>query len=255
MSQKTKETPFSDEELRILLNFINDNKDLLLNTSNKHAISSAKTKKWNELSAKLSSKGTLRKMQSVAQKWKNLKDLAKVEWHRANGKVKPTGGGKSYAFDWKSLFIIETIGVEFHAPSVIAGGIDSSSVSNVSENSDVPNSVKYDDDCDYRPNNPSPDLSFTGDGSDSFNDSSPIATASPSPTPSSSFSSSRKRAKVNVDHDSEMNKYNRVLEYELENQRLMHYKLLLEIGLLREKRKRLGLPEEPEPIELNLQTL
>lgn len=95
MPSKEKEVPFSEEEIDVLLNFVNENKELLLNPSNKYTLVCAKSEKWGELAALLSSKGIPRKSHSVAQKWKNLKDFAKNEWHKANKKDKPTGGGEA----------------------------------------------------------------------------------------------------------------------------------------------------------------
>lgn len=133
-----------------MLKFINSSKEFLQNPSYKNAIVTVKNNLWAELALanNLASKGNNRNAKSVAQKWKNLKDFAKSEWQKANGKIHPTGGWKSHSqwawlvtshneLDWKAKFIIETIGVEFHCFSAIANWFDTSSLNGFAENNEI----------------------------------------------------------------------------------------------------------------------
>lgn len=247
--KEKKETPFSDDETRTLLNFVNTNKELLLNPSNKFSIVTAKNKCWAELAAALSSKGTDRKMQSVVQKWKNLKDFAKSEWLKANGKIQFTGGGKPHVLDWKANFIVESIGVEFHSSTPIAAGFDTSSLNLSAENSENTTFCSNSDGRDYTPNN-SLLLSSGRSECDSLNDYNLPDEASIPLKPTSVKRKRLKSKNPNSDENGNEEKYCQILELELKNQQLLNNKLLLEIGLLKEKRRLLTLPEEPEPIEI-----
>lgn len=232
-----KAIPFSDEEVEILLNFINEHKSILLDPSNKNAALQRKNAKWAEIAATLSSKGTVRSLNSVAEKWHALKKDAKREWDQACVK-KPTGGGKAREFSWKTKFIIESIGLEFHTTSTISGGFDTSNFNaECNEQADDANSANN----DYSPND-----------SALLQSTELLEFPSPSESPSPTCSKiSRRSKRESVDDSSEKTKeaiYQEVLNTQLEVYRLEKYKLLLEIDLLKAKRRRIGLPEEPEAL-------
>lgn len=233
-----KVTPFSDVELEILLKFVNANKTLLLDPSNKNSIVHQKNAKWAEIANTLSLKGTARSMRSVAEKWHNSKKDAKREWDQAYVK-KPTGGGKSYEFSWKTKFIIETIGIEFHPPATILGGFDTSNFS-AECNDETSNPMPMDN--EYCPNDT--DLILSSETLD-------VSRSSASPLSTSSKMSDKRKKRETIEENDEKSKemkYKQILDSQLEVHQLEKYKLLLEIGLLKAKRSRLGLPEEPETI-------
>lgn len=237
-----KSVPFSEAEVEILLNFFNENKNILLDPSNRNATVQRKNSKWAELASILSSKGTVRSLHSVSEKWHGLKKEAKRERDRTFVK-KPTGGGKAREFSWKTKFIIETIGVEFHSPATISGGFDTSNF-NPESNDEVNNESFIDN--DYTPN----DATLQ-------NSNEILEVPTPSTSPSSSTSKiSKKRSQPKVIDESGENtketKYEEILNTQLEVYRLEKYKLLLEIDLLKAKRSRLGLPEEPETVNLKV---
>lgn len=233
-----KAVPYSDEEAEILLNFINANKSILLDPSNKNAALQKKNAKWAEIAANLSAKGTFRSLASAAEKWHALKKDAKREWDKAYVN-KPTGGGKAREFSWKTKFIIESIGIEFHPPAKISGGYDTSNfIAKCDEQVNDANSFNN----DYSPNDSALQASTET-----------LEIPTPSESPSSTSSKfSRKRSKQEiVDENGEKTKetmYQEVLRTQLEVYQLEKYKLLLEIDLLKAKRSRMGLSEEPEVI-------
>jgi hypothetical protein len=222
MSSKT--SPFSDPEIELLLNFVEANKTVLLDPSNIKAKVDEKNAKWDEIAGILSAKGIVRSRQSVIEKWHTLKKDAKREWDKAYV-VKPTGGGKIREFNWKTKFIVETIGLQFHPPTKIAGGFDSS-------------------DCSLERDSETNGPSASSKDSYSNNEASSNSTeifeeATPSTSPSSTSSKVAKKRIMREttgesDEKSREAKYEEVLNTQLEVHRLEKYKLLLEIGLLKD---------------------
>lgn len=233
-----KAIPFSDQEVEILLHFFNANKTILLDPSNKNAAVQRKNTKWAEVAATLSAKGTFRSLHSASEKWHALKKDAKREWDQAYV-MKPTGGGKTREFSWRTKFIIESIGIEFHPPATISVGFDTSNFkAECNEKMNEANSVSN----DYSPN-------------DSVLLNSTVKLEIPATSESlsstcSKISTNRCKREI-VDESSEKTKetmYQEVLNTQLEVYQLEKYKLLLEIDLLKAKRCRMGLAEEPEAI-------
>lgn len=231
-----KTTAFSDAETEILLNFVNANKIILLDPSNKHAIVQRKNSKWAEVAATLSSKGTVRSMHSASEKWHSLKKDAKREWDQAYVK-KPTGGGKTREFSWKTKFIIETIGHEFNPPAKIFGGFDTSNF-NAEFNDEIIDASAVNN--EYCPN----DATLLNSTEETLD----VPTPSISPSSSSSKTSNKREIVDETDQKTKETKYQEILNKQLEVYQLEKYKLLLEIGLLKAKRSRWGLPEEPETV-------
>jgi hypothetical protein len=212
----------------------------LLDPSNRNAAVISKNEKWAEIAKILSSKGTVRSMHSCSEKWHGLKKEAKREWDRHYVK-KPTAGGKTREFSWKTKFIIDTIEIEFSPPAKIFGGFDTSN---------------FKPDCnDEVPSESIVDNVYTPNDATLQNSTETFEVPTPSTTPSSDSSKTskrRSRPKVDDDEFAKEMKYEEILNTQLEVYRLEKYKLLLEIDLLKAKRNRMGLTEEPETVNLNV---
>lgn len=161
----------------------------------------------------------------------------------------PTGGGDAIEMDWKAKFIVQTIVLEFRKLTAIMGGVDSSSVHPAVEE----NKVALVDDHEGDAKLPKESHIFASSNtSTDYGEESNLFETSKSSSSSSSTRSKRKRVHNFDIHEADTakhEKYHQIFELELKNQQLFEYKLLLEIGLLKEKRRRLGLCEEPQAVD------
>jgi hypothetical protein len=122
-SKARKSDIFSEDERRILLQFVKENKEKLLSKTNDHFTIEGKKELWGELAQQFSAEGTVRTVPVLKQKWNNMQRDAKADFKKQT--KPPTGGGKKFPIRWESEFIIREIGIDEPVDTEgIEGGID-----------------------------------------------------------------------------------------------------------------------------------